>query len=381
MRPIGPVLFFLTLVSLVETKAQAEGFFPDDDGWIRHWIVYGPVGILPEDVDSHSRHLLHPFTLKPLLLEDFIAEAQSRDGRQTQWNFLPEPGKEIATEFGRILPDHVLRDGAGPGINPRAPRLMGIGWVDCDCTVNFDQVFNFASPHNDGAGETDVKGYVAYAYTYVEVLGGEPLEAFISFSSDDAAEVLLGPLPLSSPGLESVYLVNLMRGALAECQQQDGPGGETPTPKVSLGAGLNLLLVKILEGPGDHLLRFRLRNTKPPYPPLLGDDIRIRLRPDLEAPDPPVFLRGDATGDGEVNLSDAVLTLGWLFRGGEEPRCQDAADADDDGSVSLSDAVYTLQHLFQGGAALPFPRGCCGLDPTWDDLPECAADVARCRRE
>lgn len=73
-----------------------------------------------------------------------------------------------------------------------------------------------------------------------------------------------------------------------------------------------------------------------------------------------------------------MQTLSWLFQGGEEPGCQDAADADDSGTVDLTDAVYTLQHLFLGGDRPPYPRECCGLDPTWDELRECRYEAGSC---
>lgn len=83
------------------------------------------------------------------------------------------------------------------------------------------------------------------------------------------------------------------------------------------------------------------------------------------------FLRGDATGNGILELTDAVRTLGFLFSGGPAPACPDAADADDDGSVGLTDAVRVLNHLFLGAAALPPPGAACGVDPTPDGLGEC----------
>ena len=81
------------------------------------------------------------------------------------------------------------------------------------------------------------------------------------------------------------------------------------------------------------------------------------------------FLRGDANSDGDVDLSDAVSILGYLFLG-QEPDglsgCLDRADADDSGEVSLTDAVYLLNHLFRGGPGIaePFPHS--GQDGTVD---------------
>lgn len=80
------------------------------------------------------------------------------------------------------------------------------------------------------------------------------------------------------------------------------------------------------------------------------------------------FRRGDADADGRRNIADAVLVLGFLFLGGREPGCPDAADADDGGTINLADAVYLLEWLFRGGAAPAPPFPGCGADPTVDDL-------------
>lgn len=83
----------------------------------------------------------------------------------------------------------------------------------------------------------------------------------------------------------------------------------------------------------------------------------------------PTFRRGDADGDGQLNITDAVLTLGFLFLGTRTPSCLDAADADDDGHVMLTDAVYLLSYLFNAGPPLPPPASpSCGIDPTADAL-------------
>jgi hypothetical protein len=89
----------------------------------------------------------------------------------------------------------------------------------------------------------------------------------------------------------------------------------------------------------------------------------------------PGFRRSDANSSSEVDISDAVYTLNWLFGGGETPVCQDAADANDDGVIDLSDAVYTLAYLFVSGDPPPAPGPAeCGADPTEDALPACPAE-------
>jgi hypothetical protein len=82
-----------------------------------------------------------------------------------------------------------------------------------------------------------------------------------------------------------------------------------------------------------------------------------------------VFVRGDANGDGRLNVTDPLLILRQLFQGGIASPCARAADPDDSGALDLGDAVYVLQYLFRSGAAPPAPYPECGEDPTPDDLP------------
>jgi hypothetical protein len=80
------------------------------------------------------------------------------------------------------------------------------------------------------------------------------------------------------------------------------------------------------------------------------------------------FKRGDVNVDASLNIADAIFTLSYLFGGGAEPACGDAADANDDGSVNIADAVAILSHLFAGSGPLPDPFGSCGLDAEGDTL-------------
>jgi|GEM_PF-4368899 len=80
------------------------------------------------------------------------------------------------------------------------------------------------------------------------------------------------------------------------------------------------------------------------------------------------FVRGDINPNGKVELTDAVVLLGYLFQGEAEPSCLKAADVDDDGKLSLSDSVYLLGYLFRGGPAPRSPFSELGIDPTLDDL-------------
>src|SRR5262245_16508766 len=66
--------------------------------------------------------------------------------------------------------------------------------------------------------------------------------------------------------------------------------------------------------------------------------------------------RAEVNGDGVLDLSDSVASLAYLFLGGREPVCLDAADANDDGSYNIPDPLFTLAFLFQGGRAPPRRR-------------------------
>ena len=92
----------------------------------------------------------------------------------------------------------------------------------------------------------------------------------------------------------------------------------------------------------------------------------------------PRFRRGDFNADGVSNVSDAVATLGWLFRGAAAPDCLESADIDDSGQVNLSDPLLLLNFLFLLGIPPAPPFDACGIDPTEDTLscdsfPPCAA--------
>ena len=82
-----------------------------------------------------------------------------------------------------------------------------------------------------------------------------------------------------------------------------------------------------------------------------------------------VFIRGDANADGEVDISDPIFLLAYLYTGGPATTCWDAADGNDDGETDLSDAVYVLSYLYVGNSPPPpppFPEP--GRDETEDEL-------------
>jgi hypothetical protein len=87
----------------------------------------------------------------------------------------------------------------------------------------------------------------------------------------------------------------------------------------------------------------------------------------LEAPVLVTFIRGDDDGDGELTISDPILSLCAQFADCGLG-CHDASDADDDGEITISDPIYNLAAQFSGGDAPPAPFPACGEDPTEDAL-------------
>jgi len=60
---------------------------------------------------------------------------------------------------------------------------------------------------------------------------------------------------------------------------------------------------------------------------------------------------GDADGSHDINISDAVYLIAYIFSGGPAPNPLSAGDADCSGSINIADAVYLIEYIFSHGAA------------------------------
>ncbi|MFH1699633.1 MAG: M28 family peptidase [Candidatus Zixiibacteriota bacterium] len=65
----------------------------------------------------------------------------------------------------------------------------------------------------------------------------------------------------------------------------------------------------------------------------------------------PGYKCGDANGDGDVNVGDAVFIINHVFKGGPAPEPLESGDANDDGQTNVGDAVFIINHVFKGGPA------------------------------
>ena len=63
------------------------------------------------------------------------------------------------------------------------------------------------------------------------------------------------------------------------------------------------------------------------------------------------FICGDANASGNVDISDAVYLIAYIFSGGSAPVPLLAGDANCDSTVDISDAVYLISYIFSGGPA------------------------------
>lgn len=66
------------------------------------------------------------------------------------------------------------------------------------------------------------------------------------------------------------------------------------------------------------------------------------------------YLTADCDGNSNLDLTDAIFSLDFLFRGGDEPPCLAACDSNRDVKFDLADPIYVLNHLFLSG---PEPLG------------------------
>jgi len=77
-----------------------------------------------------------------------------------------------------------------------------------------------------------------------------------------------------------------------------------------------------------------------------------------------VGLCGDANGDGDVNVSDAVWLLNYIFVDGPPPQpIKACGDTNTDADVNISDAAYLVIWIFTGGTS----PGDCSYGIGWPD--------------
>jgi len=83
----------------------------------------------------------------------------------------------------------------------------------------------------------------------------------------------------------------------------------------------------------------------------------------VDPPPPPevTWIRGDANASGQVDISDAVTILLYLFLGTPASlTCLESADIEAGGAIDIGDPIQLLGYLFRGGSPPAAPYPACG---------------------
>jgi hypothetical protein len=260
-----------------------------------------------------------------------------------------EPGLEPAEAFARF---RLSRERARPG-DRVAVRFSVEASAPLDAltvAIDFDEsVVSFVELRSLAAAEDAALDRVTpVANAGDAVPGPQSDEGWIAFEIGAQDGAMLG-LPV---GVE-VDLFDIVFDVLA-----DAPLGATPLEFRRVGAGDtvrdNVALGVDAEGVPGQI---------PVIPPEDAPGGEIEIIGEIG-----FFVRGDVDLDCEHEVTDAVRTLLWLFVGGVDLPCRDAADADDSGRIDLADPVYTLSWLYTGGQVFAPPFPSVGEDPSPDRL-------------
>ena len=65
--------------------------------------------------------------------------------------------------------------------------------------------------------------------------------------------------------------------------------------------------------------------------------------------DPNALVRGDVNGDGNVDVTDVTLLIGYVLADDESTAIDlDVADCNDDGTINISDVTRLIAYVLNG---------------------------------
>jgi aminopeptidase N len=92
---------------------------------------------------------------------------------------------------------------------------------------------------------------------------------------------------------------------------------------------------------------FMILLTDSNFPPdTVYGDFRLTVRDDI-----PTYVCGDADSSTDVDISDVVFLINYIFSGGDAPTPLLAGDANCSSDVDISDVVYLISYIFAAGTA------------------------------
>jgi hypothetical protein len=194
---------------------------------------------------------------------------------------------------------------------------------------------------------TDARGGLLWERRYpgvAQTFASHPLE------TADGAFLITGRAEVAGASEPDLLLIKVdVQGSVLARETFGGPGFESGQRILPQADG-GLVIGGLTSSPGG---------------PGEDDIYLIKLAgPSGKEPTEARFRRGDVDQNGQLNLTDAVFTLDYLFRSGEAPLCARSADTDGNGAVNVTDAIALLLHLFRGGPPPAEPFAACGLDPS-----------------
>ena len=324
------------------------------DGYLQAWLLLGPYrqpGLLNLGDPAEQR-----------IREDYL-----KDGRSiTELTVRPRAGDVVRTAYGpgagKAL--SVALETTTTGINPGGFPTWS-DWIDADDLIDFSDYY--------GKG---IDGVLMYAAAYILVERDTFVD--VAIASDDSVQILLDGEEIWIHSVQR-YLRTLHEAQDLVCGDIHAPactsfepnpqGAKTSASVRSLAPltmGVHFLMLKVFEGKGSHGFRLRFQDPVTGLPITQGLTVCVDPTICASKVPPKQFHRGDADGDGQLHVTDAIRILVSLFLGGLPAiHCLDAADADDNGIVELTDAVRILSFLFLGlePPASPGPPGePCGPD-------------------
>ena len=214
--------------------------------------------------------------------------------------------------------------------------------------------------HGNGVGEL---GEIVEIPVFLDNLMGQDVQGFsVAVCFDPAPIAVLGiqeGQDLVDPEFFGTFVDNLQGswsvGVIIDIEPPFDGGGIPP------GVGHEILIVSYgIDVPGPETVALEFCGPLDPLADYIGGRLFIGFQP---------FRRGDVSGNGVIDLPDAVFGLNYLFAQGATPGCLDTLDWDDDGGAGLVDMLALLGYLFVSGPPPAAPGLECGEDPTADAIP------------